>query len=437
MLKAEHIHFIGIGGIGISALAKMFLRQGRVVSGSDSSGSSLIEELKVLGASIFLGHKAAQIPPECDLVIYTNALAEDNTELVEATRRGVKTLSYPEALGEISKDKFTIAISGNAGKTTTTAMLGQILIDAELSPTIIAGSLVNFADEQGKISRTNFIYGDGKYFVVEADEYKRAFLNLKPEILAITNIEEDHLDYYKDLADIQGAFMELANKVPKEGFVVCFVKDEKVASVLENTQAAILDYTDVSLSGFTINLPGEHNRENARVAITIASALGVDQQVIEDSMKNFRGLWRRFEYKGETSKGMLVYDDYAHNPKKIKALIAGVKEKFPKKRIVIIFQPHLYSRTKHLLDLFAESFVGADRVIIVPIYAAREANDLSISHYHLSEEIKKLGVVREVETVDMFDEVLPKLESEGKDTVCLTVGAGDIYTLGDKIVSNP
>jgi len=434
MLKGKHIHFIGIGGIGISAIAKMFLQQNVDISGSDSDRSALIDELKTFGAKVFLGHGASNISPECDLVVYTNAISEDNSELVEAKRRGIKTLSYPEALGEISKDKFTIAISGNAGKTTTTALLGQILIDAGLSPTIIAGSLVNFTDKDGNIMRTNFVYGERKIFVVEADEYKRAFLNLEPKILAINNIEEDHLDYYKDITDIQDAFTELTNQVPKEGLVICSTQDKKVSPVLSSAQGTVLNYADVSLSGYSIDLPGEHNRDNARVAIVIALALGVDEQRIKNSLQNFKGLWRRFEYKGKTDKGMLVYDDYAHNPKKIEALIAGVKEKFPKKRIVIIFQPHLFSRTKHMLDLFAKSFAGIDRIIITPIYAARESDDLNISHHTLSERIKSLGEVKEVETTESLDEVPFKLKSEGGDTVCLTVGAGNIYTVSGKII---
>ncbi len=435
MLKAQDVHFIGIGGIGISAIAKMFLEKGINVSGSDRNESFLTEELKAKGASILIGHHAKNIPDLCDLVIYTNAISKDNVELVEAERRSIRTVSYPEILGEVSKEKFTIAISGNAGKTTTTAMVGQILIDAGLEPTIVVGSLANFTDIDGCVKRTNFISGDGKYFVVEADEYKRAFLNLNPRILAINNIEEDHLDYYKDLRDIQSAFKEVASKVSKDGFVVCSGKDKNVLPILDSIGASIVDYSLISLSDYMVSMPGEHNRDNARVAVAIARILGINDEITKISIQNFKGAWRRFEYKGKARGGALVYDDYAHNPQKIKALIAGVREKFPDKKIVIIFQPHLFSRTEKMHDKLVESFSGADRLIVTPIYAAREAIDLNVTHHTLARAIIEHGGVGKVETAESLDEVIPMIESEDRGTICITVGAGNVYTLAEKLLT--
>jgi len=435
MLKAKHIHFIGIGGIGISAIAKMFLERGVNVSGSDSSISVLVEELRQMGAQVFVGHEAPNIPRACDLVVYTNAISQDNVELVEAQGRSIKALSYPEVLGEISKEKFTIAISGNAGKTTTTAMLGQVFIDAGLDPTIIVGSLANFTDRDGQTMRTNFVSGRGQYFIVEADEYKRAFLNLRPKILAINNIEEDHLDYYHDLVDIQNAFREIAGKVPQNGFVVCPAKNKNILPILGSIHATILDYSNVSLSNYSIPLPGEHNRDNARVAIAVARIIGIDEKLIQASLENFKGAWRRFEYKGETRRGALVYDDYAHNPQKIKALIAGTKEAFPEKRIIIVFQPHLFSRTEKMHAELVECFSGIDRLLVVPIYAAREAVNSNITHHALAKAILDNGQVGEVETMDSLDEVFSAIESEGSGAICLTVGAGNIYTVAEKLIS--
>ena len=435
MFKAQHVHFIGIGGIGVSAVAKMFLRRNADVSGSDINQSPVIDELKKIGAHVSLGHGVDNISAKCDLVVYTNALLKDNVELIEARKRGISTLSYPEVLGEISREKFTIAISGNAGKTTTTAMIGQILINAGLEPTIIVGSLANFTDKKGNIMRTNFVSGDGEYFVVEADEYKKAFLNLEPKIIAITNIEEDHLDYYKSLIDIQSAFAELANKVPEGGFIICSAKDKNVLPVLDSVRATVLNYPDTLISNYPISIPGEHNRDNAKVAATVALVLGIGEKIIETSLRNFKGAWRRFEYKGETRGGALLYDDYAHNPQKIKAVIAGTKEKFTEKRIIIIFQPHLFSRTKQMLKELAKSFLGADRVIVMPIYAARERVDSSITHRALADAIVVSGTVPQVEVADSLDEAALMLESEGKETVCLTVGAGDVYTMADKILN--
>ena len=435
MLKAKHIHFIGIGGIGISAIAKMFLERGVNVSGSDSSISVLVEELRQMGAQVFVGHEAQNIPRACDLVVYTNAISQDNVELVEAQGRSIKALSYPEVLGEISKEKFTIAISGNAGKTTTTAMLGQVFIDAGLDPTIIVGSLANFTDRDGQTMRTNFVSGRGQYFIVEADEYKRAFLNLRPKILAINNIEEDHLDYYHDLVDIQNAFREIAGKVPQNGFVVCPAKNKNILPILGSIHATILDYSNVSLSNYSIPLPGEHNRDNACVVIAVARIIGIDEKLIQASLENFKGAWRRFEYKGETRRGALVYDDYAHNPQKIKALIAGTKEAFPEKRIIIVFQPHLFSRTEKMHAEFVECFSGIDRLLVVPIYAAREAVNSNITHHALAKAILDNGQVGEVETMDSLDEVFSAIESEGSGAICLTVGAGNIYTVAEKLIS--
>ncbi|MEK7177189.1 MAG: UDP-N-acetylmuramate--L-alanine ligase [Patescibacteria group bacterium] len=434
MFKAKHVHFIGVGGIGVSAVAKMVLGRKVAVSGSDLNDSALIDELRKGGAVIYLGHDAKNVPADCELVVYTNALREDNPELLEAEKRGLKKLSYPEALGEISRGQFVIAISGNAGKTTTTAMIGQILINADLHPTIIVGSLANFVDQNGKTEKTNFVLGNGKYFVVEADEYKRAFLNLEPNILVINNIEADHLDYYKNLDDIQNAFAELVTKIPKNGFVICRAKDKNVMPLLARARAKILDYTDTSLSNYSISLPGEHNRDNAKAAIAVADILGIEKEVTKKSLSNFIGPWRRFEYKGKTKSGAILYDDYAHNPRKIRAVIAGAKEKFPEKRIVIIFQPHLFSRTKHLLGELSESFLGADRVIVTPIYAARESVDPSITHSSLRDAIIVSQTVKQVETADSFNSVKDMLETEGEGTVCLTIGAGDIHSLSNLIL---
>ncbi|MGB3921705.1 MAG: Mur ligase domain-containing protein [Minisyncoccia bacterium] len=435
MLEARKAHFIGIGGIGVSAIARMLLSEGVAVSGSDVSRSEITDELESLGAEFRLGHQRENVPPGCDLVVYTNALSKENPELLAARKCGLKTLSYPEALGEISRDKFVIAVSGSAGKTTTTALLGQILVDAGLEPTVVVGSLAYFTDSAGKVEKTNFLFGRGKYFVVEADEYKRAFLNLNPKILAITNVEPDHLDYYRDLADLQSAFGELVAKVPSEGFIVASPKDPLVSPALEQSRAVILDYRTAEVPK-NFPLPGKHNRDNAKVALTAASALGIDKIAIEKSLAKAKGPWRRFEYKGKTKNGVEIYDDYAHNPQKVRALIAGVREIFPNKRIVLVFQPHLFSRTKKLLKEFAESFEGVDRLIILPIYAAREVSDPEINHRILAEAVKSAGSIPIVETLDALGDVAGALSEEKNGSVCLLVGAGDLYTVCRTLLDN-
>jgi|SRR3989344_4933251 len=444
--KAKKIHCIGIGGIGLSAIARMMLHEGREVSGSDGADSELLCELRKEGVSISIGHDGKNVPSECDLVVYSVAIRPDNPELAEAKKHTIPLLTYPEALGYISREKKTIAISGTHGKTTTTAMTAKILIDAGLAPTVIVGSLMEDPRNQSidygaKKKWTNFISGSGKYLIVEADEYRRAFLNLEPFILGINNIDEDHLDYYKDLSDIQDAFRSLVSKVPRDGFVVTDTKNPHITPVLPSVNAPVLHYPDFVIDEWKLRVPGLHNRKNAQVAGTIASELGISREVIQKSLESFEGAWRRFEYKGRTARGALVYDDYAHNPPKVRAALAALREKFPNKKGIVVFQPHLYSRTKQHMADFRESFADADYVILAPIFAAREAYDPTISSKMLGEAIQKIfsnmhDTKREVFSLASHDAIVEKINSitTSDQYVIMTVGAGDIYLLGEKLV---
>lgn len=389
----KKIHFIGIGGIGVSAIARMFLLEGKEVSGSDRSKSVITDELEKLGATIYEGHAKGNVPEDCDLVVYTIAVGDDNPE------RGVcdNELTYPEVLGLISKDKFTIAVSGTHGKTTTTAMIAKIMIDAGLNPTVIVGSLL-------KDVKSNFVAGDSKYLVVEACEYRRSFLNLHPTILVITNIEADHLDYYKDLDDIKSAFEEMKAKVQDGGVIIT----EK-------------EYSEAP-HDFQLQAPGEHNIKNAQAAYMVGRELDIPEEAVRKSLAEFSGTWRRFDFLGKTKEGVLVYDDYAHHPDEVRATLKGFREKYPDKKILVIFQPHLYSRTKLLLNEFAKSFSDADRIIITPIYAAREEKDESISHTMLAN-------MSGAEAVDRFDEI-----DIGDAEVIVVMGAGDIRKVGEDLL---
>lgn len=425
--NAKSVHFSGIGGIGISAIARMALSEGKSVAGSDREPSVVTDELEKLGANIaFGGQKAENIPADCDLLIYTNALGADSPELVEAAERRIPIMSYPQALNEISSEKYTIAISGTHGKTTTTAMTAQILIDAKLDPTVIVGSLM-------KSIGGNFRAGKSRYFIVEADEYKRSFLNLSPKILAINNLDLDHLDYFHDLADIQRAFRELAEKIPSDGLLICDKNDPNLLPVITGLKCCVLNYPDTDLAGIAMKVPGGHNRKNAQVAATIAAALGVAPDTARKSLAGFEGTWRRFEYKGETESGAAVYDDYAHNPQKVRAALEGAREAFPGKRLVVVFQPHLYSRTKTLFDDFKKSFADADHTIFAPIFAAREPHDDSISSDMLSEAVcaeggKALSLPDFASIETHLKEVLKRGD------VLITMGAGDVYKIGENLV---
>jgi len=423
--EAKNIHFMGIGGIGISAIARMLIFERKTISGSDNSDSEIIEGLRKAGAKIEIGQKAGNIPPKTDLVIYTIAVTEDNPEMKEVRKRNLKAITYPQALHEISKDKFTIAISGTHGKTTTTAMIAKIMIDAELDPTVVVGSLLN--DQ-----KSNFVVGKSKYLIVEACEYKRSFLNIEPTIVAITNIDNDHLDYYKDIADIQSAFNSFAKKAPKEGFVVCNPKDKNILPAISEINAKIIDWSKFKADKLKMKVPGEHIKKDASVALAVAHILGIDKNKATKSLEEFSGTWRRFECKGKSKCGAEMYDDYGHHPTEIRATLKGAREKFLQKRIVVVFQPHLFSRTKLLLQDFARAFSDADEIILAPIFPARESFDPTISSDILAKEIMKQR--KNVSSLQTFFDIERYLAHHlKKDDVLITMGAGEAYKILDNL----
>ncbi|MEX0672629.1 MAG: UDP-N-acetylmuramate--L-alanine ligase [Candidatus Paceibacterota bacterium] len=445
-MEKKHYYFIGIGGIGMSALARMMLNEGHTVSGSDRAQSKLTETLETEGVSVVYEQNAQNITDEIDQVVYTMAIPQDHPELAAAREGGLVTLSYPEMLGEISKDKYTIAIAGTHGKTTTTAMVARILIEAGYDPTVIVGSLlrkgsVDTSTDTAEKEQwgSNFIPGKSDYLVVEACEYKRSFLHLNPNVLIITNIEEDHLDYYKNLADIQSAFDKLAEKVPSDGAIICNPQSTNVMPVVGRYREHVVDYTQTPLDGVTLRVPGEHNKANAQAALSAAATLGVKGSAAQDALSGFEGTWRRYEYKGEQkvgkATGALFYDDYAHHPSEIKTTLAAFREQYPDRNLRIIFQPHLYSRTSQLLDAFAESFEQADEVIVAPIYAAREDPAEGVDNHALTEAIVKHGTPANVRALDSFEAIAEYISDslEPSDLV-VTFGAGDISAIHSHFV---
>lgn len=341
---ANKFFFIGIGGIGMSGLARLLKAQGKEVSGSDSTRTSTIDELEEEDFGISIGHDAHHLDEDTECVIYSEAIPETNRELQKARELDIPTLTYFQALGEASKDYHVVAIAGSHGKTTTTAMLALILEAAGKDPTVIVGSKLK------EFGNKNVRVGESDLFVVEACEYRRNFMSLKPDLLGITNIELDHLDYFKDQADYENAFNQIAAQ-SKE----------------------VLWPDDTSEYEGAVGVPGEHNLRNAGLAATLARRLGASELAIREALAAYEGAWRRFEFKGTTLYGAKVYDDYAHHPSEIQATLAGAREKFPEARIVAVFQPHQYSRTLALFDDFAASFEDADEVIIPNIYAARDS----------------------------------------------------------------
>jgi UDP-N-acetylmuramate--alanine ligase len=426
------VFMTGIGGIGMSALAQLLADQGVSVSGSDRDSGPTTELLESKGIRVLIGQKAENLPADIDTLIYSDAVPADNPERAEAARRGIPQLSYFGALGKVSEGKKTVAIAGTHGKTTTTGMLAKILADAGAKETAIIGSIV-------KDFGSNYLRGESDWFVVEACEYKDHLLELSPKVLVITNLEWDHTDYFPSLAALQETFRKAVAKVPADGAIIANPHDASVAAVLGGAKAPVTDYT--LEPAYELRLPGEFNRMNARAAAAAARAVlpDISADSIATSLSHFHGTWRRFEYKGKTSSGADVYDDYAHHPTAVAATIKALRAKADaegKGKVVIAFHPHLYSRTKDLLGEFATAFAGADRVLIAPIYAAREPDDGSISSEILAARIRDsraMGV--DAAAYPSFDAIAQELKQYGSGDVIMTMGAGDIYKLADALVA--
>ncbi len=429
--QAKKVYFIGIGGIGISAIAHMLLLEGKTVCGSDLHANLVTDKLQEAGVRFDLGQSFDFIDRDADLIVYSVAITEFDKPLFEKLKQcSIPILSYPQTLDFISRGKYTIAISGTHGKTTTTAMTAKVLIDLGLDPTVIVGSLLKNSADQS--TSTNFVLGKSKYLVVEADEYRKSFHNLHPSILVITNLDEDHLDFYKDLADIQESFLFLVRQLPKDGFLICDTKLPNLAPLIKEAKCQVINYQEMNIGKLLV--PGEHNRADAKAAMAVAKALNLDQEKVSKALSEFTGTWRRFEYKGKTASGALVYDDYAHNPQKVKAAIQGARELYPDKRLVVVFQPHLFSRTKLLINEFATSFNQADEVILTPIFPAREVFDPAINSEMLAEKVKpnctKVSVFPDFKSIE---EYLRNIL--GPNDVLITMGAGEQYKIGEVLIS--
>ncbi|MDD2657610.1 MAG: Mur ligase domain-containing protein [Candidatus Pacebacteria bacterium] len=418
-------HFIGIGGIGMSALAQYFHDQGVVITGSDRSASPVTELLEQKGIAVSIGQKAENVPTDAGMIVYSDAVPEDNPERMRAKELGIPELSYFKMLGQVSLGKRTVAVAGTHGKTTVTAMLGKMLSDAGASPIVVVGSLV-------KDFGSNYLHGDSDLFVVEACEYRDHLLELSPQILVLTNVEWDHTDWFPSLQALQATFRRAIEHVPADGAIVTDPSNPNIAPLLAGAKARIVDYTKEPV--YTIQLPGEFNQQNARAAAAAARVAfpQIENTTIYGSVSNFQGTWRRFEYKGKTANGADVYDDYAHHPTAVRETLKALRAKVQGK-IIVAFHPHLYSRTRDLLDEFSVAFADADQVFIAPIYAAREIDDGSISSEILAERISQNGTSARAAT---FEEIKHTLLTEPKegDTI-MTMGAGDIYKVADALVS--
>lgn len=421
----SRIHLIGVGGIGMSALARHFLSEKKQVSGSDRTLTPLTKALDAEGVQIFGEQVAANITKDIELVIYTEAMSPDQEEMKAAKKLGVPMMNYFEALGVAMNPYYLIAVAGTHGKTTTTAMLTDIFEVAGKDPTAVIGSL------RAK-TKQNYRAGKSKYAIVEACEYKRDFLSLKPDVLVITNIEHEHVDYYKDLADVQSAFKSLIGQINEGGVVIANPSDGNVSPILKDLDVPVVSYIDQLDLDLPLKQPGFHNRLNAAAAFSVANYEKLDIEAAKEALAHFAGTWRRFEYKGEVN-GAPVYDDYAHHPTEIRATIGAARELYPERRLVIAFQPHTYSRTKVLFDEFAKAVGLADAVVFLPIYSAREQNASGVSSRELS--VKALEYSREASYADSFaaaDKYLRQMLTD--QDVLVIMGAGDVSEFAEQIV---
>jgi len=421
-MEKGRIHCIGVGGIGLSALAQYFVHLGYEVTGTDQIDSKITALLQTKGVKVTIGHHPQLIMEDIERVFYTAALQDDDAELVRARELGIQTFTYAQGLGIISKNKKAIAVAGSHGKTSTTAMTAHILRMAEKDPTVIVGSLLA---KDG----TNFISGNGDLLVVESCEYKKSFLEIDPWIAVITNIDNDHLDYYGTMENLIASFRVFVEKVPEDGFVIVDKTLPYIADIISGVQGTVIDVFDMPYD-FNLIVPGEHMKKNARLATAVGEILGIAQSDSKIYLETFAGTWRRSEYIGATAGGALVFDDYGHHPTEIRTTLKGFKEKYPDKKIIALFQPHLFSRTRLLFKDFSEAFSDVSRVYVAPIYAAREVDAGDISAEMLIDAIQTNGTSAFLFT----DTFLPEFKLLSEDTIIITLGAGEMNKVAETLV---
>ena len=433
--RVRKLHFVGIGGAGMSGIAEVLHDNGFVVSGSDTGESPVIDYLKGLGIAIAPKHEAKNVE-NADLVVYSSAVPHDNPELVEARNRRIPVIRRAEMLGELMRLKYTLSIAGTHGKTTTTSIVGQIWEEAGLDPTI-----------------------KGDYLIAESDEFDRSFLSMMPSSAIVTNIDADHLDTYENIEDIKDAFVQFVNKIPFYGQAILCLDDPNVQAILSRVRKPVITYGfsrqakyridnlrfekgypvfDIlndgeSLGEFRLQIPGRHNVLNATAAVALANEEGIAPDIARKACAEFQGVTRRFEFMGE-KKGVMVFNDYAHHPTEATATLLGFREAFPDKRIVVAFQPHLFSRTRDQHEAFGMAFANCDVLLVADIYPARERPIEGVTGALVANSASDRGH-RNARFVGDQANILPILKEELREgDVVVLMGAGNIYKLGTRIL---
>jgi len=450
--KINKIHFVGIGGIGMSGIAEVLLNLGYQVSGSDLKASEVTDHLKELGAKVVEGHRAENVG-QVEVVVTSSAVHDDNPEVRAAKDRKIPVIRRAEMLAELMRMKYGIGVAGTHGKTTTTSLIGQVLTKGGFDPTLVIGGKVKTFGSNAKL-------GAGQYLVAEADEFDRSFLRLSPTIAVITTIEAEHLDCYKDLDEIKNAFVEFANKVPFYGAIVACLDEKGVQAILPRLEKRCITYgfspqaelkaRDVKFNGmetsFTVfngrgvygtirlRIPGMHNVKNALAAVAVGLDLEIPFSQIAEALYEFNGVYRRFEIKGEKD-GVLVIDDYGHHPTEIEATLKAAKDAFGR-RVIAVFQPHLYSRTRDFYREFGSGFHQADVLVVTDVYPAREQPIEGVSGRLVAAAARELGH-RQVHYIADKKKIAGELKEISKSgDIIITLGAGDIYKIGEEFLKS-
>jgi len=448
----KKLHFVGIGGIGMSGIAEILIDQGFSVSGSDRAASENTERLESLGVHISLGHSEKNLGPDVDALVYSSAVAFDNPEVVEAQRRKIPVIRRAEMLAEVMRLKYGIGIAGTHGKTTTTSMVSLVLMEGGIDPTVIVGGRLR------GLAGSNARLGKGEFIVVEADEFDRSFLSITPTIAVLTTLETDHLDCYRDLEDIKSAFIQFASKVPFYGFIVLCLDEPALQDIMpklkkkmityglngqadlqavdiihrQNKSTFLVVYEGKDLGEITLQIPGKHNVQNALAAVAVGLNLNVPFEKVKAGIEKFTGVFRRWELKAEIN-GITIIDDYAHHPTEIRATLAGAKAGW-RRRVVCVFQPHLYSRTRDFYDEFGRAFFNADVLVLTDVYPAREEPIQGVSGELIANAARQFGHKQVYYVPDKrgVPEFLTSIKQPGD--IIITMGAGDIWKFGEDFI---
>jgi UDP-N-acetylmuramate--alanine ligase len=446
--KIQRIHFVGIGGIGMSGIAELLLNLGYKVTGSDLKPGPITQRLSALGGKIYSGHAAENVH-DANVVVISSAVRQDNVEVVEAKKLQIPVIPRAEMLAELMRLKYSVAIAGSHGKTTTTSMVATVLVHGGYDPTVVIGGRLNALGSNAKL-------GKGEFLVAEADESDGSFLKLSPTLAVVTNIDREHLDYYAGLAEIEAAFTTFVNKVPFYGAAVLCLDDPNVQAIIPRVERRILTYgtskqanlvaTRIEFQGFgccyqacyrgdvlgsvSLKVPGQHGVLNSLAALAIGLELEIPVEKIIGALRDFQNADRRFQIKGE-KQGVLVVDDYGHHPTEIIATLSAARGASDR-RIIAVFQPHRYTRTHALQEEFARAFYHADVVIVLPIYAAGEDAIPGVTAEKLADMIKKHGH-RDVMYAPDFPAALQALQAKLQEgDLLLTLGAGDVWKIGEE-----